>query len=183
MFVVGSDATAELCIVRDSVDDGIGHAGRGITIQNGLSATNRSSFIMTSSVVEHNQEAALFLGDSDVEVHTSALTGTTPAPDGSFGDGIVALSLAAGRATMLIDKSRVDGNARAGIANFGGDARLGATLLSCNAFDLEGEQVEGQSFSFERVDTNLCGCDHLGDCQVLSDGIAPPAPLEPVSSP
>jgi hypothetical protein len=98
------------------------------------------------------------------------------AADGTFGDGIVVYAIATASAT--ITATRVEGSARAGIANFGGAVTLGTTKLECNSIHLDGESMAGVAFTFDDAGGSACGCSGSSVvCQILSSGLAPPEPI------
>ena len=70
-------------------------------------------------------------------------------------------------------------SARAAAAAFGAHLALGDSLLSCQAFDLDGEPSFGSDYSLENLGNNRCGCPAVdGDCVVVSAGLAPPSPVD-----
>ena len=63
---------------------------------------------------------------------------------------------------------------RAGVANFGAEVTLGTTVLSCNAFDLGGEEHIDEPFTYDNLGNNTCGCPAVEGCTALSANLAPP---------
>ena len=71
----------------------------------------------------------------------------------------------------------IDSSARAGLANFGAFASLGATRVRCAALALSGDGYSEHDFSFEDRGGNACGCPEAdGECKMVSAGLAPPDP-------
>jgi hypothetical protein len=108
-------------------------------------------------------------------VEATLVRDTKPRPsDGRFGDGIIAHGLFA-PANLSIHASRIENSARAGIASFGSFVSLSDSRVQCAGFDLEGEILDGQNFSFDDGGGNACGCptaDH--PCAVVSTNLDPP---------
>ena len=109
-----------------------------------------------------------------------------PAPnaEGRFGDGVVVIHTPQAEANAHITALRVEGSARAGISNFGAKVALGATVLTCSAFDMEGEPVSNQPYAFQNLGGNACGCPVATDtCEALSTGIEAPQPVDNPDAP
>jgi len=65
---------------------------------------------------------------------------------------------------------------RAGISNFWSSVTVGGTWLSCNAIDLNGEQLGSHGFDFEDLGGNVCYCNaDVRTCKVSTSGLQPPA--------
>jgi len=101
---------------------------------------------------------------------------------GRYGDGVAVASgmgvPEASRGSLIIEDSVIDGAARAGLANFGGDVVFKGNTLSCNTIAINGESdvLEGnhQPFTFDDQGGNRCGCgQQLGSCEVLSSALDP----------
>ena len=59
-----------------------------------------------------------------------------------------------------------------------------STVLSCNAFDLQGEVFNDIPFSFPDSHNNFCGCPAVADiCNAQSTGISPPPLLDALPVP
>jgi hypothetical protein len=51
--------------------------------------------------------------------------------------------------SISVDYSHVEGSARSGVSAWGASVALGSSQLSCNVFELNGEEFEGQPFVFD----------------------------------
>ena len=93
--------------------------------------------------------------------------GTSAREDDSLGDGIV-VGNGHFPAEVTITGTIVEKNARAGLGSWGAPVRFAWNVLSCNAFDLQGEVYEGSPFAFPDSHDNLCGCPTVTDnCNAL----------------
>lgn len=185
VVVSGSDATIESTVVRDTQPRASDQeTGGGITVQADSKTKERASATIRTSVVEQNRDIGISVFSSDATVDRTVVRDTQPrASDGAFGDGVAAWALE-GPAGAVVTASRIDHSARAGVSSFGASATLGATVLECNAIDLDGEVYAG-SPSWADQGGNMCGCaGHPVACKVTSSNLAPPEALpEPEPQP
>jgi hypothetical protein len=185
LFVSGSNGLVESTVVCDILPDSNGRFGRGICVQDNPATGNLGTVTLRGSLVEHNHEIALFVGDSDATVQSTVLRDTVPSPTWGHGDGLVIISLSASRASARLSDSLVQANARAGIASFGSAVTLTHAAFDCNPihlngereYDLPGEEPLSQAYDFDDQGRNECGCGQQTEaCTVLSAGLEPPAP-------
>lgn len=184
IFIVGSEGTIDTSVVRDTTVGTLGQAGRGIEISiwavAGGSPRPRASVTVISTLVERNHDLGIAVF-TDATIRSSIVRGTKAIDDGSSGDGVTVLSETALASASIIDSS-IDSNARAGIANFGAAVAIESSAVTCNGFDIEGEEHFGYAFTFAKNESNTCGCEDSAEvCHAVSAGISPPAPLDPVS--
>jgi hypothetical protein len=178
VLVAGSDATIEATMVTDTqpqVSDQ--KVGTGIALESDPITKERTQATIRACLIASNHESGVDVEASDAILERLLVRDTLPrASDGTFGDGIVVYAVAGSTAT--ITATRVEGSARAGIANFGGAITLGTTKLECNAIQLDGESLAGLDFSFDDTGGSACGCSGATVvCQILSSGLAPPEPI------
>ena len=70
------------------------------------------------------------------------------------------------------------GDVVAACSTFGARMVLDRVALACQPIDIDGEALFGRDFEIDNQGGNLCGCPApLGECQLLSAGLAPPPPL------
>jgi len=82
-----------------------------------------------------------------------------------------------------ITATRVESNARAGIANFSATVLLVSSVVQCNKIDLDGEEfTPGHLFTFDGSKGSVCGCEQNPDptCAVLSEHLSPPSAISPI---
>ncbi|MDI3289017.1 right-handed parallel beta-helix repeat-containing protein [Polyangium sp. 15x6] len=185
IFVSESDVQIEATVVRETRPDPDGTFGRGIQVQMHPSIGQRANAGVIGSLIEKNYEAGVFVVNSEAKIESTLVRGTMPNDYGEYGDGIVAISdvdnvskWAALPPSVGITRTRLDSNARAGIASFGGSIQLVSSVLTCHKFDLNGEDQAGYTWSFDGSRDNSCGCpEPTGKCGAKSAGLAPPTPL------
>jgi hypothetical protein len=140
--------------------------------------------VVRSSLVENNRVFGVMVQGADATLDGLLVRNTLPlASDGSFGDGVVVVSLvlASGpaEASAVVTNTRIENSARAGLASFGSHVTIGGSAMSCNAFDLDGEELDGFQFSFEDLGGNDCGCpEPFETCVAQSSSLLPPEPLD-----
>lgn len=187
--VYASHAVIERSIVRDTMPSGDGHWGAGVVswFDDGV----LSDVTVRTSRIANNTQSGVVSGGGTLSLEGCAIVGTKPSRAGLFGDGVfVGTRREAGveyPASAGILSSVIEDNARAGALVVGGSLQIGASVVRCNAFDLEITEVYGHSFSGEpwthavdAVPTEplACGCGTtVGAC------LAQSADLEPIEAP
>jgi hypothetical protein len=181
VFVSAADATIEATVVRSTLPNGLGAAGRGINIEHDLNTQERSSASIRACLVEENHNIGIFVISSDVTIASTIVRDTAPEKSGDlFGDGIAVFE-----GTAMIQDAVVTNNARAGISNFAGQVVVTGGVITCNGFDLEGEPINNIPFTFDGSTGWQCSdkapaeCTELGACHVETIGIEAPADLPP----
>ncbi|XYI01546.1 right-handed parallel beta-helix repeat-containing protein [Sorangium sp. So ce1128] len=182
VLVVGSDATIEDTVVRATHPSTDGTYGGGIVVQHNPDTGERASVFIRACVVEQNHMVGVLVSGSDATIEAAIVRTTKASDNGTFGDGILV-----DNGTATIQASTITDNARAGIANFGGEVKILATILTCNAFDLNGETSNGTRASFDGSSGWQCtrrgaeDCTETDDrCHVESSNLEPPPPVEPL---
>ena len=176
VVVAGSDAELVGVVVRDVLPNGAGRLGDGILIMLDRETNQPAAVSIRASLVERNREIGVYIFNSQATIEGLMVRGTMANGLGLYGDGIVVDDGPTSQVT--ITATVVDSNARAGLASWGAPVRFAGTVLSCNAFDLQGEVYNGNPFSFPDSHDNVCGCPAVADvCNALSTGLAPPSPL------
>jgi hypothetical protein len=177
----GSDVTIEATVIRSTLPKALGKGGRGITIQIDPGTKERSSATVRACLVEQNRDIGVYVSGSDATIVDTAVRDTAPQEsDNLFGDGIAVLQ---GSAT--IQNVEVTLNARAGIANFGGEVVITGGVITCNGIDIEGEPFLDKAFTFDGSTGWQCSdkapaeCTELGACHVETTGIEAPSDLLP----
>jgi len=183
LVVLGADAEVDGTAVRETRPQAAdGQLGRGITVQAGGGATASKAVIRTS-LIEGSHELALAAVGANLSVEDTVVRATVGQMGTElFGDGIVASAvLSTGSplpTSVRLERCRVEGSSRAGVSNFGASITIAATVLQCNAIDLDGESFGDLAFAFEDLGGNVCGCaGETRPCIVLSTGLAAPEPV------
>ncbi|KYF76712.1 hypothetical protein BE11_44050 [Sorangium cellulosum] len=182
VLVLGSNATIEATVVRDTQPLRDGRRGHGIHIQDDADTHERATAMLRSVLVEQNHSFGVIIFGSDATIEASVVRATERGGAGTRGDG-VAVRSGDFPATATITSTAVESNARAGISSFSAAVVLVSSTVQCNRIDLNGEDlVEGQPFTFDGSKENLCGCGDEVDptCAVLSENLSPPEPISPV---
>lgn len=180
IFAMGSEAHITGVIVRDTQPRGSDQrAGRGINIQDDPGSGIRSNAEVRGSLVVNSRDGGIVLVDSDAVVDATIVRATeAQLSDGAFGDGVLVAVETGADTLMVLTRSQIERSARAGVAAFGATIDMGATLVDCNAIDLNGESFQGRDFQFSDAGGNRCGCEAVRrDCTALSSGLNAPLPL------
>jgi Protein of unknown function (DUF1565) len=178
--VLGSDATIEASVVKGTLPNADGAFGRGISVQN--DPGERAKITVRACLVEQNHELGVSVSGADATIEASVVRDTKANGDGTLGDGI-----AVANGTATIQNATVSGNARAGVASFGSQVKILDTTLFCNAFDLNGETLNGAPASFGGSRGWRCtrrGAEDCADtedrCVVETAHLEPPPPPPPL---
>jgi len=183
IFNVASDVEILGTIVRNSELAVDGIWGRGIQVQADDKGA-RGNLELHGSLLENNREVGIFFSSSDGEIESTVIRATLSNDSGAFGDGVGAASsleqvmkFGSAPPSVTIHDTRIENNARAGVANFGANIVLTNSELVCHAFDLNGESAAGYAWSFDGSRDNQCGCpEAAGACGAKSAGIGAPKP-------
>lgn len=183
----GCDVSIEASIVRDQVlapdqsDNGFGvvYASQVLPAQPELPA---GRLVVQNSLISRTYGSGILHFNGAAELLHSRIELTRPLPDSPagenvFGDGVTVVSV--GGSSLTVRASDIVDNRRAGIASFGAVVTVGDTDLRCNTLGLSGESWMGDSFFFDDLGGNRCGCSEEDACQVVSVGLAPPTPPLP----
>jgi hypothetical protein len=120
-------------VVRGTLQvPGTGALGRGIDLQDNPATGQRSSFVLSSCVVEDNHETGVAIGGAEGTIEATVVGATQPDGIGRFGRGVsVQTNQATGAtASVTIRSSRLEDNCDAGIAVFGAELTLEGTQVA-----------------------------------------------------
>jgi hypothetical protein len=128
VIVVGSDATIEATVVRNTQPRSDGRGGRGISIQ---STNERAKAMLRSSLVEQNHDVGVIVFGSDATIETTVVHNTQPESAERAGQGIVIHDDpdTHERAKVTLRSSLVEQNHDFGVAVWGSDATIEATVV------------------------------------------------------
>jgi len=173
VVVYGSDALLTASEVVDTAPrDWDGRWGWGILVWGGETPGTAK---LQGAAVERNVGIGVAAFGADVVLEDTTVGQTQPEVDGLLGDGVLVSSIAGVLGTAFLDGARIEDNARAGVASFGGHVHFGGTLLECNALDLDGEPFEDAKPIFADAGENRCGCGkEQHACQALTTGLLAP---------
>ena len=83
-----------------------------------------------------------------------------------YGDGLATASI-----------SRIADSQRAGIGNFGAFVTMESNDLACNVIHRDGEAVATANFELDDRAGNVCRCETIETCKVVSTMLQPPRAL------
>lgn len=178
LFVAGVSAVVDGTAIRDIQPGDSGRYGRGINVQDDPYWNTPGSLELRDSQVEAVHDMGILVLGSAATIERVAVRGTSVDGRGLFGDGIAVLSTLIPAEATIVD-SRVADSDRAAIATFGATITLRGNRLSCQRFDLNGEDRPDRAFELDNQGGNLCGCpEPAGACTAVSAGLTPPEPAE-----
>ena len=127
LFVLGSDATIEATVFRDTRRYVDGSFGRGLSLQ-GSGSKQRASVDVVGSTIDANVELAAFVSNADVTFDGVLVRGDQTHSSGS-GRGLNAQSDGNGKAVVSVTGSVLEEHQEAAVAVFGSDVSLAGTLV------------------------------------------------------
>jgi hypothetical protein len=176
-LVSGSEVTLDTSVVRGTRADTITLGGNGVSVQDDVSTD--ATLALHGSLIEQNSAGGVIVADADATVGWSLIRDSATDLEGQLGDGIVVLGLN-DSASAAITATRIERSARAAVAAFGGRVSLHGSALACQAFDLNRENVLGNTGVFEDLGQNGCGCPEATQpCKAVSANLQPPSPVAP----
>jgi hypothetical protein len=159
-------------LVEDTVIRDIGEGMQGRCLGNGVRA--RYDLVrdvgadlgvrveVRRTLVERARQAAIHIEGGSAHIERALVRDPLAEPcRGDFGDGIAVHESVTGGATVTVERTRVEGAARAGVASFRSATTLDGVLVACSGADLiaEGGRVT--------PDEAICGCgEALARCQI-----------------
>lgn len=178
IFVGAARAVVEGTLVRDVESATDGRFGRGICAQDDVALAARADLVLRASAVHGCRDSGVVVIGSDGAIAGTLVTTVSGrSADGLFGDGVDAFSLD-GPASVTLDASRIEANARAGLAVFGADVTLSNSAFECNPIQLDVETFENLAPSLSDEGGNACACaSPPEECRASSSNLAPPEPL------
>jgi hypothetical protein len=179
IFIEGSNVTIDGCLVRDTLIDAEGKAGRGVNVQPHWEPSVNSQLTLVRSIVERSTEVGVFVVDAQASIEHCLIRDTLVNSENLYGDGVGVISILS-PAAATVASTRIERSERAALAAFGAYAGLSRSALVCQAIDIDGEPALGSDFVIEDIGANLCGCpdaDHA--CKAMTANLGPPAALEP----
>jgi hypothetical protein len=155
IFVLGSDATLEATVVRDTQPRASDQRrGRGISVQDDADTGRRSSLGVHASVFERNRSVGVFVGGSDATVDATVVQGTQPeASDGTSGRGIGIQydPITFQRSSVTVRSSFVYQNHEVGVFVSGSDATIEATVVHDTQPEAS-DQTSGEGVTLQASD-------------------------------
>lgn len=181
IFAASSDIRVDRSIVRNTRVDATGASGEGIFVARRAGSALEASLTLTQSLVENNHVAGVLLAGASGLIDRSVIRDTHADAQNLFGDAISAVPNEDGVSSVVsVIDSRVEASTRAAVAVFGGELEYGGTVLSCQSFDLVGEEDSGTPFTVRPLGRNGCGCEEIIDqCLLESPGLEAPTPAPP----
>ncbi len=129
--VFGSDATIETTVVRKTQPVGDWWSGAGVQIRDSDITLERANVTLRASLLEDNHSIGVFVAGSDATIEASIVRDTQPLGDGTNGHGFIVQegAFTRQRGTLTLRASLVERNHHVGVAVFGADATIEATIV------------------------------------------------------
>lgn len=145
IFVLGSDASIDGSVVRDTKLAADQTFGRGITIRSDPDTKQRSTATVQASVIERNRESGMLILGSDVVIERTTIALTAPQGDQSGGRGIdIERDVDTGeRANVTVRSSLVEDNIQFAIFVLASDAVIESTIARGTAVAADGVRGAG----------------------------------------
>jgi len=182
LFVLGSNATVERIVIRDTRPTPEGAGGRGVNLQYHVDTGAPAHATIKNSLITQNREYGVLLIGSDATIEATHIDANTANTAGALGDGLGALEglIPGPSATATIRTVTILHSDRAALASIGGTITVETSHLLCAAFDLDGEPTATSPFAIADRGNNKCGCPAPDRaCKLVSAGLTAPAPLPP----
>jgi hypothetical protein len=136
--------------------------------------------MLSGTLIERNFHVGVSLLSSQATVAGSVIRGTQPeVAMNLYGDGLAVVHGTV-PSSALIENTHIHDNLRAGLANFSSQVTLRGTHLTCNGFDLAGQQSMAPQFVFQSEGENVCGCPQPeATCKAITSDLGAPEALPP----
>ncbi len=141
VFVAGSEATVQSCVIRDTLPDATG-IGWGIGVQPNSKTGAPSSLTLTTSLIEQSQEFGVFgvfVEGSEATVQSSVIRDTLPDATGSgLGIGVQADPDTGAPSSLTLTTSLVEQSQQFGVAVTGSEATVQSSVIRDTLPDVTG---------------------------------------------
>ncbi|MGK3987318.1 right-handed parallel beta-helix repeat-containing protein [Sorangium sp. So ce136] len=148
--VLGSDATIESTIVRDTQPSSDGGAIAGIAIQE-YPAGERAKAELRAVLLSHNHWAGVLVAGSDATIEATVVRDTQPHADGTGGYGI-AIQNQNERSNATLRTCTLEQNRNSGVIVAGSDATIEATVV--RGTQPSGDERKGDGITVQGDPTN-----------------------------
>ncbi len=175
--VLDADVTLERTTIRDTQGRlGDGCSGQGIRVRTLPLDRPPAAVTVTDSTIANSRQAGVFAASAKVTLTRTQISGSSPgdleAPCAlAMGDGL-ALETYQGQAPshVTLNRVRIEGAARAAIANGGADLELHSTVLGCG----ERRLVDASGLGAPAlVPGAICGCeDRWSTCRFSTEPLS-----------
>jgi len=170
-------------VVRDTYPTvGGDEYGVGIVAAANPGGSGPSVVRVERCLLDGNRYGGFNVNSSEGTFIASISRGTHADAEALFGDGVgVDTFEEAFPGTLVVSRSILSGNARAGLTTFGSKLSVEGSMLTCNGFDIDAETRPIGAASLEPTiedrGQNVCGCGATwGGCHAQSHSFAPSAP-------
>lgn len=142
--VSGSDAIIEASTIKDALLNNLGDYAYGVVIQEANKTGIRANVSIVTSLIENNLIGGVGVSGSDVTIEASVIRDTST--DGQQGGHGIEISSGPGadmRANVTISTSLVEHNHELGVAIWGSDATINASVIKDTLPDFDGHGGNG----------------------------------------
>jgi hypothetical protein len=131
IFVAGSELSIERSVVRDTLPDALGDAGRGISVQPDAFGGGSALVTLSNSLLERNRELAVFMQAAEFDLDATVIRDTFPDAQGNLGRGVGIQAHPDTGAPSLANlrRSLVERNHQIGVMVVGSVATIEATTI------------------------------------------------------
>ncbi len=151
VFVTGSDATIEATVVRSTLPDALGEAGRGINIQDTPGTTERTKATVRACLIEQNQQMGVYVSGADATIEGAVVRSNLPDALGKAGRGInIQRDLGTNaRASVIVRACLVEQNREIGVFVADSDATINASVVRDTAAQMSDDNFGDGIAAFE----------------------------------
>jgi hypothetical protein len=174
----GVSVTIENTTIRDvsgnqTAPEGTPCVGNGLRVR-ADGATSDAAIVLKNSLIEGTHEAGVHVQGARVDVSGSIVRGTA-ACAADYGDGIAVLGDALLPAALRVTGSRVEGNARAGVASFGAEVDVASSIIEAADGKLIAKVDRGGVPGTASASATACAVgDTKTACRIEQATLAPP---------
>jgi hypothetical protein len=182
IFVVGSDATIEATVIRETLSNEQGESGRGISIKNDESSLQRANVTVRACLVEQNHNAGVYVVGSDATIEATVVRSNSPDVQGLGGRGINIQNDPAtkARASVAVRACRIEQHHELGVFVAGAYVTIESTVIRSAPPDAPWELGRGIDIrdgltADERADVVVRAClieqNHGGGVSIMGSDV------------
>jgi hypothetical protein len=138
--VIGSEATIESSVIRDTRSDATGIFGRGVNAYSFEATDPPSKLVLRTSLVERSQEIGVLAEGAEATVEATVVRDTQPNEQGFFGRGVGVESrpITGAPSTFFLRNSLVERSHEVGLAGSGSTVTVEASVIRDTRLDAQG---------------------------------------------
>ncbi|WP_441287251.1 right-handed parallel beta-helix repeat-containing protein [Sorangium sp. KYC3313] len=162
-LIMGSNATFETTVIRETQPNSNNKLGRGIEVQSTSDTGERAVASVRACLIENNHDIGILVSGGDATIEATVVRSTRLRPDGTRGRGIEVQydSVTGERASATVSQCLIEQNNEVGVFVAGSRATIQASIVRATQPNSSGEfgrGIEAGPVEDERANLTVHAC-------------------------